>query len=343
VKQLLLILVIKHASNKFAMKKNIAVMLFLTLLSQVALASGFTDVLSRHHNFVAIQYLSGTGVIHGYEDETFKPQQAVNRVEALKIIIENKKIELTNQAEEEPAFKDTQVNVWYSPYLTVAKEMKIVSGNPDGTFAPEREVIRAEFIKMLLMANNFKKEKWEAMSLYSDVKANEWYTPYMNYAGEVGLLNKDQENRLYPEKVLTRGEVAEIMYIMEIILNSKNTQFLLDQAETQMSQIDVYIGNNDPIPAKRASELAVDITQQAYKNKPDDAVVLGVAKLARAYNFVVNAYLAAIQQKYSEAENWAKQAISKATEAWEVNNDVQQVARHIKDRANEILSQINQE
>jgi hypothetical protein len=54
----------------------------------------------------------------------------------------------------------------------------------------------------------------------------------------------------------------------------------------------------------------------------------------------MNSFLTALAQDYVAAKDWAEKAIAKATEAWEVNHDVQPIARHIKDRANEILGQI---
>ena len=92
--------------------------------------------------------------------------------------------------------------------------------------------------------------------------------------------------------------------------------------------------------AKNASELAVDITQQAYKNMPDKNVVLGAAKLARAYDYLVDSFVLGIQGKNAESADLANQAIDKATEAWEANNATQPIAKHIEDRAREILEQV---
>jgi hypothetical protein len=108
-----------------------------------------------------------------------------------------------------------------------------------------------------------------------------------------------------------------------------------------MAQIEIFIGAGQPLFAKRASELGVDMTQQAYKNLPDNNIVIGAAKLARSYDFLMNAFIMAIQKRNDEAKDWANQAIAKATEAWESNNDLQEVAKHIKSRANEIITQID--
>jgi hypothetical protein len=296
-------------------------------------------VKNTHSNYVAIKHLSTTGVIKGYADGTFKPDKIVNRAEALKIILEGAGVSMAEAGTEAP-FTDVPADQWFAPYVSQAKKLQIVSGNPDGSFAPSSTVQRAAFLKMLLETNKFKKEKWANQQFYNDIGQNEWYNPYMNYAGKSGLLLADQKNNLYPNTELTRSEVAEIMYLMQVILNGRDTQFLLTQAELQMAQIETYIGGKNIPLAKRASELAYDLTQQALKNMPDNNIVLGAAKLGKAYQLLVDAFIAGIQKNNAQAKALAEEAKVKATEGWEANNDIQAIAKHIKVRADEILAQL---
>lgn len=303
-------------------------------------AGAFSDVPQTHPNYVAIQYLKNQGILGGYPDGTFKPDALVNRAEALKILLVGNKIEVPASVTQ-VSFSDYKTADWFAKYVEQAKSLGIVNGNPDGTFAPARNVVRAEFMKMLLILNTFKADKWAGQVIFADVPKDAWFNPYMNYAGQAGLLTKDEKNMLYPARALTRGDVAEILYLMIVIRSDKNTQFLIDQTEAQMAQIEIYIAAKNVVAAKRASELAVDFSQQAYTNLPTDKVVLSAAKLAKAYDYLMNSFITAVQKDYVNAKNWAEMAIAKATEAWEVNHDIQPIAKHIKDRANEILNQIS--
>jgi len=305
----------------------------------LAQEKGFSDVPLVHPNSVAINYLSGEGVISGYKDGTFKPDQLVNRAEALKIILEGGGTKIMDVTTE-TGFSDVKTTDWFAKYVLTGKTLGIISGNPDGSYAPERKVGRAEFAKILLNANGFNPEKWQNQAIFSDVPADAWFNPFMNYAGQSGLITPDQNNNLAPTKELSRAEVAEIYYLLAVIKKGGDSQFLLNQAETQMAQIEIYIGGKNPTAAKRASELAVDMTQQAYKNMPDNNIVLGAAKLARSYDFLVNSYVSALQNQPQIATDWANQSIAKATEAWEANSELQTICRHIKDRAGEIISQV---
>ncbi len=324
------------------MKKLTVTLVVIAMTFQTVMATdtaNFTDVPREHVNYIAVNYLYGQGIIKGYSDGTFKPQNIVNRAEALKILLAGSNMTIPSVLAS-TSFSDVTTTDWFAPYIEMAKQAGIVNGNPDGTFAPGRNVVRADYLKMILSLNGFKKEMWEGKAVFNDVAADAWYTPYMNYAGQAGLITADANNNLYPSRELTRGEVAEIYYLLAVIRNGSDTQFLLTQSEAEMAQIEIFIGAQNPVAAKRASELAVDMTQQAYKNMPDNNIVLGAAKLARAYDFLVNSYITALQQQNSQATEWANQAIVKATEAWAANNELQPIARHIKDRANEILAQV---
>jgi hypothetical protein len=299
----------------------------------------FSDVGQGHVNYVAIKNLSESNILKGYEDGSFQPDKLVNRAEALKIILSSSGVESPAENLTEK-FSDVGVDQWFAPFVMRAADLGIVKGNPDGSFTPGANVKRAAFMKMLLETNKFKKDKWEAQQIYSDVPQDAWYNAYMNYAGKAGLIVKSADNSLYPDKELSRAEVSEIIYLMKLILNGKQTPFLVKQAEIHMAQIEIYVSTKQISAAKRSSELGYDLTQQALSNMPDNNVVLGAAKIAKAYDLLVDAYIAGLKKDTDNARTLAEQTKLKATEAWEINNETQPIAKHLKDRADEILGQL---
>jgi S-layer homology domain len=303
--------------------------------------TGFSDVLRTHDSYVAITYLNENNIIAGYSDGTFKPENPINRAEALKVIFQGAGVTIPDQVTQ-AVFPDVPKDAWFAKFVLQAKTMAIVAGNTkDGTFTPARQVNKAEFLKMLLMANGIKSEALTVTdAVANDVPKDAWFAPYMSYAVKAGIITKDDKGNLEPNQPLTRAQVADMMYLLILIKDSKDTQFLLHRAEAELAQIEVYIAANKVANAKRSSELAVDLTQQALKNMPDNNVVLGAAKLAKAYDLLVQSFILGIQKNNTEAATVANQAIDKATEAWQANNATQPIAKHIKDRANEILAQV---
>ena len=303
---------------------------------------GFSDVTRTHPYYTAITFLNEEGVIGGYADGTFKPEKTINRAEVLKIILGS--IGTTAQDAFKPYFPDVLESDWFAPYIIHAKEMGLVKGNElDGTFTPGRQVNLAEFLKMLLTANEIDLAPFKGKAAATNYSPDDWFSPYLNYAIAFGIVILDDQDRINPSEQLTRGDVVHMMYLLTLIRRGSDTQFLLGRAEADMAQIEVYIAANQVGDAKRSSELAVDLTQQALKNMPTNNVVLGAAKLARAYDYLVTSFIEGIQKNYSGAADFANQAIDKATEAWEANSATQPIAKHIKERAREILAQVGGE
>jgi len=302
-------------------------------------AVGFDDVSRTHPQYTAITFMNVAGVINGYDDGTFKPESPINRAEVLKIILKGSGID--SDVEFQADFPDVTADHWFALYVIKAKAMGFVKGNDvDGTFAPARQVNLAEFLKMLLNANALDVTAYAFDDPIQNIPEDAWYASYVNFAVVIGIINKDVEGNVDAGRLLTRGEVVNIMYLLNIIRSGQDTQFLLNCAEAELAQIEVYIAANQISLAKSSSELATDITQQAYRNMPDNNVVLGAAKIARAYDWLVNSFILGIQGDNVGAADWANQAIDKATEAWEANNATQPIAAHIKDRAREVLAQV---
>src|SRR5207245_1397083 len=99
---------------------------------------GFPDVPDSYPYREAIGYLHTTGVIHGYPDNTFHPDEPVKRGEMVKMVMGNAPAACAQQSAQ--LFTDTDPAAWYYPYLCMAKRRNIISGYTDGTFRPADNV-----------------------------------------------------------------------------------------------------------------------------------------------------------------------------------------------------------
>lgn len=168
----------------------------------------FSDVPAGSKYYEAVNYLADTKVIAGYGDGTFKPENVVNRVEALKFILEaiNKKLDSGHLP-----FKDTSSKEWYAKYLYTAYKAGVVNGYEDKTFRPTSTVNKAEFYKILFAGMGVNVGDSVGSSPYSDVKVGDWFAPYISYAKTLGVI-EDGIKKLNPSGGMTRGEVAYAMY-----------------------------------------------------------------------------------------------------------------------------------
>lgn len=90
-----------------------------------------------------------SGIVSGYPDGTFQPNNPISRVEALKILLEASRLNIANV----PAsnFEDVARGQWFTSFVDFAFNRGIVSGKRPGVFAPSDNVTRAEMAKMAVM------------------------------------------------------------------------------------------------------------------------------------------------------------------------------------------------
>jgi len=170
----------------------------------------FSDVKVGDEYYKAIEYLARRDIISGYEDGTFKPDQPVSRVEALKFIYEGIKASVSSGS---VPFNDVSVDAWYSKYLYTAYKNGVVAGYPDGTFKPAQTVNRAEFYKLLFTGMGVQVPKKVSTVPFSDVKTTDWYAPYAYYAKRYDIVPPNVL-KLNASVGMSRGEVAYGIYML---------------------------------------------------------------------------------------------------------------------------------
>ncbi|MBI4234727.1 S-layer homology domain-containing protein [Candidatus Peregrinibacteria bacterium] len=175
---------------------------------------GFSDLKASNKYYDAIAYLVEKKVVNGYNDGTFKPQNAVNRVESLKFIYEGINERIYGGY---LPFNDVDRKAWYGKYLYTAYDKGVVSGYSDGTFKPTQVVNKAEFYKLLLNGMGVKVQENVKVKPFEDVEIDSWYAPYVAYAKELKILDPDLK-KFKPASGMTRGEVAYAIYrLMQVM------------------------------------------------------------------------------------------------------------------------------
>lgn len=101
-------------------------------------------------------------------------------------------------------------NHWASEYIKEAVTLGIVNGMPDGTFAPDKEMTRAEFATILW--NMAEKPSTDEKSGFSDIKENDWYYNQIAWAYKNGYINGVSDNEFNPNGNITREQVMTILY-----------------------------------------------------------------------------------------------------------------------------------
>lgn len=190
--------------------------------------AAFSDVADDHPFYAATQWLEARSVIAGYEDGTFRPDQAVNRAEALKMILLTAGLALSEfSGAEEAVYTDVPFGEWYHAYIYTATERSIVSGYGDGTFQPEKTVNLAEALKMMLLAHGLSMST-PSEAPYADVAMDAWFAGYVAYAKDRSFIEAASDGLLHPDALLTRGELAELLYRLSYTTTSDLSAFPIE-------------------------------------------------------------------------------------------------------------------
>ena len=186
------------------MKKFLSLVLALVMtMSLVTVSAGakdFTDDSEITYK-EAVDVISALGVVGGYSDGDFRPDDVLTRGAAAKIIcnlILGPTTASALSAGTAP-FKDVPVTNTFAGYITYCSQQGIISGYADGTFRPTGTLSGNAFMKMLLGALGYDS------SIEGYTGAN-WQVSVIKQASGIGL--DDGNDEFVGSQAVTRQEAA---------------------------------------------------------------------------------------------------------------------------------------
>jgi hypothetical protein len=205
----------------FALKSKAgAVTSATTPVEQVAgQATQFTDI-AGHWAESYINELAAKGIVTGKGNGLFAPEDNITRAEFTKIAVMAFGIEVPETVDSAP-FADVSTDAWYAPYVAAAKEAGIVDTNA-ANFNPNAAITRAEALKILIGAAGFtdvdsnfeanytSNEGWTYVG-FTDVPIAGWFSKFVGYAKDFGIVDGYPDGLFHPEKPMTRAEVAKVV------------------------------------------------------------------------------------------------------------------------------------
>ena len=269
--------------------KNIFKILTAVLVFSVALpamAFQFPDVPTNHWAAEQMDILSDKGVIVGYPDGTFRPDENVTRAEFASMAIKALGQEHTSVAQ--PVnFTDITEDFWAYDAIQKSVFFDLISCPPAGEpFRPDDTVTRAESITVAVNALTTEQiseaKAKEVLSKYADAASVP--ESFLIPAGKSEILNMlvvmptDGKASLEPARPATRAEVAAILYKMmeqaklnpnaklaEAMKNKTGEGYVLDSATVQ--------GNVGTIPAGTLVPVKVTKYLSSQSNQSGDLYV----------------------------------------------------------------------
>lgn len=240
--------------------KSTAAMLTLSMVTafvpvmQGASAAVFTDVSTGSKYYEAVNRLSELGIINGYEDGSFRPDNNVTRAEFSKIIVGM--MNKTTEAKSTPpssAFDDVNQVQWCIPYVNYLTANGVIKGYADATFRPSNIITYAEAATIICRVLGYD----EATVGYS------WPANYMNEAAALELSDTAHS----ASDPVTRAVVAEITdnALFTYVNGQKEVKYLESIGYTVTDNCYIIASQNDDA-SLNSDEIRTDNGVYEVKN-----------------------------------------------------------------------------
>ena len=166
------------------------------------------------------------GILEGYPDGTFKPNNDITRAEFIKIV--NKAFGFTEKGTEN--FSDVNSGDWFYDEVLIAVKKGYIDGYPDGTFKPNEKITREESAKILGTILNLKGDL--NTKFIDDSKIATWAKEYIDGLVDNGVINGYEDNTFRPKNNATRGEASKLVAESTLLDSNTSNDIVIDNNNT---------------------------------------------------------------------------------------------------------------
>jgi hypothetical protein len=187
----------------------------------VAQTNTFSDVPNDYWAKDFIAALANNGVIKGFPDNTFKPEEPVTRAQFAAMV---RNAFNNTSGRTAIRFNDVPNNYWAKSAIEKAYEMGFLSGYPGSVFRPDQKIPREQVLVSLVSGLNYKPTNSQIISYYNDnTEISDYAKDAIAAATEKKLVvNYPNVKFLNPSNNATRASVAA--YIYQALANSGRLQ-----------------------------------------------------------------------------------------------------------------------
>ncbi len=220
------------------MKKWLLTILLICCLPfQTNAQTTFSDVQPNSEMGQAVSNLVNRGIISGYKDGTYRPNQPITRAQAAKILAGVLKLDT---ATAQATFTDVPVSYEHYGAIAALAEKKILNGYTDGTFKPNQPITRAQMAKIL--ANAFELSSVFETLPFTDVNTQAESFRYINALYSYAITTGTSASTYSPGNRVTRGQLAVFITRAE---NTEKQTLLLNMQDEGYINIANWSTNSD--------------------------------------------------------------------------------------------------
>ncbi|MFD2704991.1 S-layer homology domain-containing protein [Salibacterium lacus] len=168
-----------------------------------ALAQSFDDVSQSFWAESEITYLSERGIISGYEDGGFHPNEPVKRSQAAAMIV--KALDLETGDRPSPDFSDISQDFHAYEEAAAVKDEEIITGN-NGEFLPNNSLKRGQMAAVLSRSFDF--SDGEGSNYFRDVEEGDAFFHDIQAIAQADITTGYQDGTFGPNEDVTRAQFS---------------------------------------------------------------------------------------------------------------------------------------
>ena len=177
----------------------------------------FTDMDAYSWAKNAVGSLKAKGIISGYADMTFKPENSVTRAEFITMMV---KAYMPNTKSGNTKFSDVLAGQWFFESVMTAFENGIVSGVTENEFMPNNQIKRQDMAVILYnLATRFGKNADGENGEFADFDSvSDYAKNAVAFLKAAGVVKGDENGAFNPQSYANRAEAAQMIYtFMEFV------------------------------------------------------------------------------------------------------------------------------
>lgn len=257
--------------------------------------AAFSDVTPDDPTYDAVCYVASQAIMQGVGGGRFAPEGRITRAEAV-ALLQRMGSDMSEPIIELNQFPDVPSDAWYAGAVDWAVRTGIVTGNADGTFAPDRRVTRTELAVMLRRCADLlgcQSTGSGDLSAYTDGGAIASYAREgLSWALEQGLLDGMVTDTIYGQLPVSRAQCAQMLVALTAAVSGEPLAVQLAGAACAPAQ---PAGLSDAV--RSGIQAAVDAAAAQYGAIGIQAAVIQDGQLAGTF-----------------VSGWATQGAEKMTE-----------------------------
>ncbi|MBO5059343.1 MAG: S-layer homology domain-containing protein [Clostridia bacterium] len=214
--------------------------------------SGFSDTGDAPWARTAIEYLAENGIVAGYNDGRFGPNDYVTREAFVRMLLNASGL---FEAGHTSTFIDVDASSWYAEYVACAQNKQIVSGITEDTFGVGSTLTRQDMAVIILRTAQMQGKTLGSLRDYERFNDQSELADYAIDAVKIlycaNLINGMDDGSFAPNAPLTRAQAAKVLY-------------------------DVYSGITPALSASSKNTKTVNLAQEQFEKRAEFLEAVGV-------------------------------------------------------------------